>query len=112
MVDEIQMYGRNGRQEGSEALSMTMVEGWLYSIDLGDGNEEFDGGEDRDIGPQVTDAVNDPDKAVTPSSNPKRTTKQTRVGRAAVSCYQCNICIRKFHAVYLNDELPNGKHPV
>ena len=112
MEDEIQMYGRNGRQEGSEALSMTMVEGWLYSIDLGDGNEEFDGGEDRDISPQVTDAVNDPDKAVTPSSNPKRTTKQTRVGRAAVSCYQCNICIRKFHAVYLNDESPNGKHPV
>ena len=62
MEDKIQMYGRNGRQEGSDALSMTMVESWLYDIDLGDGNEEFDGGEDRDINPQVTDTVNDPDK--------------------------------------------------
>ena len=112
MEDEIQMYGWNGWQEGSEALSMTMVEGWLYSINLGDGNKEFNGGKDRDISPQVTDAINDPDKAVTPSSNPKWTTKQTHVGSAAVSCYQCNICIHKFHTVYWSNESPNGKHSV
>jgi hypothetical protein len=112
MEDEIQMYGRNGRQEGSDALSMTMVESWLYNIDLSDGNKEFDGGENCDINPQVTDTVNDPNQAVTPSSNSERTTKQTCVGCAAVRCYQCNICICKFHAFYLNDESPNSKHPV
>jgi hypothetical protein len=71
MEDEIQMYSQNGRQKGFEALNMTMVEGWLYNIDLGDGNEEFNGGEDLDISLQITDAVNNPNKAVTPSSNPK-----------------------------------------
>jgi len=87
---------------------MTMVEPWVYNIDLGDGNDEFDGGEDSEIDPRVSGAFRDPDEPVNPANNKKRSTKQSRVGFASVACRQSNICIRKYYSVYLNDTLPNG----
>jgi hypothetical protein len=87
---------------------MTMVEPWVYDIDLGDVNDEFDGGEDSEIDPRVSGAFQDPDKPVNPANNKKRSTKQSRVGFASVACRQSNICIRKYYSVYLNDTLPDG----
>lgn len=89
---------------------MTMVEPWVYAIDLGDEIEEFDGGEDREIDPRICNAARDPDTHVVPSPNKKRTTKQSRVGHAAVTCYQCNNCIRAFHAFYLGNSSSDGTY--
>jgi hypothetical protein len=109
MEDEIQMYGRVGRKENSEGLCVTMVEDWVYNIDRGDGDEEFDGGKDREVDGQVVEGSRDPDRFVPVSVNKKRTTKQTRVGHASIACYQCNICHRYYDPVYLGDKSPNGK---
>jgi hypothetical protein len=65
---------------------MTMVEPWVYDLDLGDGNDKFDGGEDYEIDPRVGDAFRDPDEPVAPTGNNKRSTKQSRAGSASVAC--------------------------
>src|ERR1700683_3922028 len=88
---------------------MTMVEPWIYTVDLDGKDEEFNGGEDHEIDPRVADVTHDLDAPVAPLANKKRTTKQDRVSRAAVTCYQCNNCIWHFHAVYLHDESLDGK---
>jgi len=85
-----------------------MVEPWVYDLDLGDGDDEFDGGEDGEINPRVSDAFRDPDEPVAPTNNKKRSTKQSRVGFASVACRQSNICIRQFYSAYLHDTLPSG----
>ena len=85
-----------------------MVEPWVYDIDLGNGNDEFDGGEDSKIDLIVSGTFQDPDEPVNPANNKKQSTKQSRVGFASVACRQSNICIRKYYSVYLNDTLPDG----
>jgi hypothetical protein len=56
MEDEIQTSGRSGRTADSHALFVLLVEPWVYTLDTGNGDEEFDGGEDRDINPRIKDA--------------------------------------------------------
>ena len=85
-----------------------MVEDWVYYINQGDGNEEFDGGEDREVDSQVAKGSHDLDKSVLPLVNKKRTTKQTQVGHVSIACYQCNICLQYFHPVHLGDKSPDG----
>ena len=108
MEDEIQTSGRGGRTENSQALFLMLVEPWVYTLNTGDDDEEFDGGEDRNINPQIKDGFRDPDEPVAPPLNNARSTKQSRVGWASVSCYQCGICIRNHYAQYLNDPSPDG----
>ena len=91
-----------------EGLCLTMVEPWVYNIDLGDENDKFDGGKDSKIDPRVSGAFWDPDKPVNPANNKKQSTKQSHVGFASVACRQSNICIHKYYSVYLNDTLPDG----
>lgn len=83
-----------------------MVEPWVYDIDLGD-DEEFDDGRDHEVDSDIRSEFKDPDQPVHPSGT-KRTTKQSRVGRASVSCYQSNICRRKYDAAYQNDTSSEG----
>jgi hypothetical protein len=108
MEDEIQTSGRGGRTADSHALFVVLVEPWVYTLDTGNGDEEFDGGEDRDINPRIKDAFRDPDEPVAPPLNNTRPTKQNRVGWASVSCYQCDICVRNHYVQYLNDPSPDG----
>jgi hypothetical protein len=110
MEDEIQASGRGGQSEDSQALFLVLVEPWVYALDTGDNDEEFDGGEDRAINSRIRDAFRDPDEPVAPPLNNARSTKQNRVGWASVSCYQCDICIRDHYAQYLNDTSPNGMY--
>ena len=60
MEDEIQASGRGGRSQGSQALFLILVEPWVYTLDTGNNDEEFDGGEDQEINPQIRDAFQDP----------------------------------------------------
>ena len=55
MKDKIQTFGHATRSDQMDGLCLTMVEPWVYDLDLGDGDEEFDGGQDCKIDPQVTD---------------------------------------------------------
>lgn len=77
-------------------------------INLGNGNNKFDGGEDSKIDPRVSGAFQDPDKPVNPANNKKQSTKQSHVGFASVACRQSNICICKYYSAYLNNTLPDG----
>jgi len=110
MEDKIQMYGQVGCKENSKGLCVTTVEDWVYNIDRGDGDEEFDGGEDCEVDAQIVEGSHDPDRSVLPSVNKNRTTKQTQVGHASIASYQCNICLQYFHSVYLGDESPMVNH--
>lgn len=83
-----------------------MVEPWVYGINLGD-DEEFDDGHDREVDPEIQSEFKDPDQPVQPSDS-KRSTKQNRVGRAIVGCYQSDICRRKWDAAYQNDSSADG----
>ena len=56
MEDEIQTFGHAARANTMEGLCMTMVEPWVYDLDLGNGDDKFDGSEDGKIDPRVGDA--------------------------------------------------------
>jgi hypothetical protein len=108
MEDEIQTFGRAARSDQMDGLCLTMVGPWVYDLNLGDRDEEFDGGQDCEIDPWVTDIFRDPDKPVVSAANKKRSTKQNHMGYASVACCQSNICIRRFYAGYLGDTSLDG----
>ncbi|KAJ7150362.1 P-loop containing nucleoside triphosphate hydrolase protein [Mycena filopes] len=83
-----QWEGRAGRSTSPDAFALTMVEPWVYDMDLND----------------AVDDNNDPDRPLLSDGlTKKHPRKQERVGTASVRLARCESCKRSAYAKFFED---------